>query len=421
MKSTTLFLSLFSIIGNSLAQERYEPVTEPIGLFADTQEHERHGTFTFIAGKTVDKITKVAARSPQIDFYNKYAIEDILENFPLTKGSYFVHLGDMLDISCNTEWKRSFNVFLPAINNGKLVLGLGNHDGFYVGNYAFDTHNGFSKKYIGPASWRDRCDTGFKKISEHNDSYKTIMDKSKIIINFQNFITQTGKVLLPIKNSNYCHNDMLCSKANINNHWTSYFQIPRDVTLASSGFGSSGIKNFWRSYMVSEVKLPMKNENISIKLIILDPSQSDRTEQSTQKTIFNQLHLLSRSNILFGHIQQEQRKLVEHLVTQPCQTKACFYILSGHHPLKDYESSNYEWISKLIKSNPQILPLYLSAHTHKGFIKAKNKINELNIGSFIENDPKFRTIQIFKEINNNNFIVQTNKIAVKKYFEISAQ
>lgn len=388
----------------------YHPLTKPVLLMGDSQEHERHGSFTFVAGNWVDSQAKVAARSPQQDFYTKYAMADILKkHLPLNNkkvekpydAELAIHLGDFLDISCESEWKRlTLNEvgIIEYIKNGSMVLGVGNHDGFYVGNYAFDDM--VKHPWVGGESWRDRCDAG--KNSNYGDTSQNILHKGKLVEHIVNLLEGTvavGKVK--------CYQDMICGSKKVTKNWTIHYQYPKfnksdgDLSVANQG-------KYWRSYLVSEVTLTSeKGVSADVRMILMDLSQANEPVESFWNTALSFLPL-TNVDIITGNIQVEQKNLVERLLYAPCESsiKHCLRILAGHHPLKDYGDNTLSWIKDMITrrkdSNPRLVNLYVSAHTHTGYIDETKGINEINVGALIENDPHYRKFWISQEINQNN-------------------
>lgn len=413
------------------------PITKPIILMGDSQEHERHGTFTLVAGSWVDSLSKVAARSPQMDLYTKYSMEDVIKTHtqlrnpnPLQDGEFAIHLGDFLDISCESEWNRFIKITKPYIESGKMVLGVGNHDGFYIGNYAFDDMR--SHSYVGGKSWRDRCSAG--AWSNYRDADQNIMHKGKLVKDLIDQLKSISKTqpkyqddnspqyLSSLTDSNYCpQKAMRRGKLKVSDSWTVYFQYPlklkescqdqnKSIDLSTDG-------EYWRSYFVSVVSLPKTDDSAAdVKMIIMDPSQANSVSESFFTTLLSTM--FNFPEIIKGHVQPDQRVLIESLLNEPCDVSAsqCLKILAGHHPLKDYGYSTKNWVKKLIfgskdikqQGNSQTLNLYVSAHTHDGYIEKTDGINELNIGALIENNPHYRTFWISQDSGTNHYIANTH-------------
>ena len=410
-----IFISL-----TSLASQNDFQITKPIILMGDSQEHERHGTFTFVAGTLVDKHTKVAARSPQLDLYAKYSMLDVINRHVksnninnLTDGQFAIHLGDFLDISCRSEWRRFMELAKDPISTQKLILGVGNHDGFYVGNYAFD--NMESHAFVGAQSWRDRCTAG--KDTNYIDSDKNILHKGLLVKELVNF----SKMLPNAKsNSDTCdpqNSRMLCGNVVVSNDWTIYYQYPADIdnkNVIKEDLSTAG--KYWQSYFVSVITLPSaENVHTKVKLILLDTSQAMDPSQSIWASILSKFS--NKPEIIKGHVQKDQRVLINNVLSERCPSvDNCLVIFAGHHPLKDFSSDSKKWLKDLIdirKVNPKknlgdILNLYISAHTHDGYVVDKGMdIKELNVGALIENNPHYRTFWISQDTVSKRYTVNS--------------
>lgn len=434
-----IFLSLSSSL--ALGDENDIPLTKPIILMGDSQEHERHGTFTYIAGRTADAASGgVAARSPQQDFYVKYSMIDVIKKHILSRdlndinaAEFAIHLGDFLDISCQSEWDRFLNVSKDYITDGKMILGVGNHDGFYVGNFAFKDMKkrpDLFKRYIGGSSWRDRCNAGIG--ANDLDVAQNIMHKGKLV---KKIVELLGKYPQEMSQDN-CEKNMHCGILKASDSWTLYYKYPAKLDSATVENGDLEKQgDYWKSYLVSEVKLPSVVDSADIRIIILDTSQTSK--EIDEITALKD----KKSGILRGEIQPDQRNLINKLLSNPCDMAStdCLRILAGHHPLTDYlkGSTGYvddsrKWIvKKLLETNssqkniPKVLNLYISAHTHGGYfkkikIKIDDKkyiyINELNVGAIIENNPHYRTFMISKSKDSGRYFANSKSyLLVNEY------
>ncbi|RJR15858.1 MAG: hypothetical protein C4581_10895 [Nitrospiraceae bacterium] len=408
-------------------------LTAPVLLMGDSQEHERHGTFAWVAGDQVDKFAKVAARSPQMDFYTKYSMADVVKTYVASsnkgetkaaEAAFAIHLGDFLDISCESEWRRFLLVSEDDIKSGRMVLGVGNHDGFYIGNFSFKTMKrpwlGFLR-LVEAAAWRGRCYAG--EGSEYADTEKNIFHKGELVKRLADLLPSVSEEQPPIA-KDLCPDGMVCGAKKVSTFWTVYYQYPKYMNENNGDLDTQ--QNYWRSYIVSEVCLPQKDSSADVRIILMDPSQSSVTSNSIKATALEQLFKTLKFPdsttlpIINGHIESDQRKLVEALLASPCSidgsTKHCLRILAGHHPLSDYGTDSWKWLKNLItteskQGKPRVLNLYISAHTHTGYIKESKDndgINEINVGALIENSPHYRTFWLAQD-SDNRYIVYSEQ------------
>ena len=112
----------------------YLPLTLPIIALADSQEHESTGFPMHDNAGAVDEYVEVAQRPPEQPLFGRRILEWAMLSVP---DAPVLHLGDMLDMSCESEAQRIRHVLQST---GRPVAALpGNHDGLMFGifNYNF--------------------------------------------------------------------------------------------------------------------------------------------------------------------------------------------------------------------------------------------------------------------------------------------
>src|SRR3954464_10621323 len=84
--------------------EKFEVITEPVRLVADTQEHEIMGLPASLKGGLFDRtLTEVTIRPPQQALFGRMILADTIRRAPAMP---VIHLGDLLDLSCRSELNR---------------------------------------------------------------------------------------------------------------------------------------------------------------------------------------------------------------------------------------------------------------------------------------------------------------------------
>ena len=118
---------------------RYAALTRPIVALGDTQEHESTGFPLHDNDGAVDSYVEVAQRPPEQPLFGRRILEWALLADPNTP---VIHLGDLLDMSCESEMDRMRQVFATARQPKALLPG--NHDGFFMGIFNFDVLAGMA-------------------------------------------------------------------------------------------------------------------------------------------------------------------------------------------------------------------------------------------------------------------------------------
>ena len=91
----------------------YVPLTLPIILVGDTQEHESTGFPLYQSDGAVDSYVEVAQRPPEQPLFGRRLLEWAIESHP---DEPMVHLGDVIDLSCQSEHRRMQKIFEKAKN-----------------------------------------------------------------------------------------------------------------------------------------------------------------------------------------------------------------------------------------------------------------------------------------------------------------
>ncbi len=111
---------------------RYLPLTTPIIALGDTQEHLSTGFPLHDNDSAVDAYVEVAQRPPQQTLFGRRLMEWAFHSHP---DEPYIHLGDVMDLSCRIEAERMTRIFRAAPHVGAILPG--NHDGLMFGIYAY--------------------------------------------------------------------------------------------------------------------------------------------------------------------------------------------------------------------------------------------------------------------------------------------
>lgn len=349
-------------------------ITKEVGLVSDTQFHESRGTASIWWSLGSDEFVGVTIRSAQQVIGEPDVLAESLDSqkdIPLV-----VHLGDAIDVSCQTEWNSFKDVIvekrrLPG--KSSWVFTPGNHDGYLTGNiYPQGNNNLYKEDY-----WNQVCNAG-----RFNNNEKTRYSAQK-------------------------KNDLI-------KDYTSMLQQGlNEEKFIQYNDSSSGIKCFgelgdfciiekinedepWRSFIVQSVLLPSGNEDREfspIYLILLDTSNFDSQPKFS---------LFSKKAGMEAGITKAQLEAVNAMINNLPEDS--HFALAGHHDYKSWQADTWQAerrdiLAKII-SHPRSLKFLLTSHTHMGgwFSQkvANQKFVELNLGSLIDNLIYYRTLKFIR-------------------------
>lgn len=109
---------------------RYVPLTLPFVAVGDTQEHEATGFPLHDNDSAIDAFVEVTQRPPEQPLFGRRILEWALHQHP---DELWLHLGDVLDLSCRSEAERMTSIFANSGRPGAILPG--NHDGLLFGIY----------------------------------------------------------------------------------------------------------------------------------------------------------------------------------------------------------------------------------------------------------------------------------------------
>ncbi|HRH74048.1 MAG TPA: hypothetical protein PLM62_13205, partial [Zoogloea sp.] len=111
----------------------YRLLTTPFIALGDTQEHVSTGYPLHDNDSAVDAYVEVAQRPPEQTLFGRRLMEWALHSHP---DAPFIHLGDVMDLSCRIEAGRMTRIFRGAPRPGAILPG--NHDGLMFGIYSYN-------------------------------------------------------------------------------------------------------------------------------------------------------------------------------------------------------------------------------------------------------------------------------------------
>lgn len=386
-------------------------------LIGDSQQREIYGYPTGFSSRQAQEQSKVAIRSSEQELFSKYVHRAVFELEP--DANAVIHLGDLLDYSCASEWDVAFDV-LPEQYHNKIFLAPGNHDGIFQGNNNYGSLIKFFLRimklfksdydpglqgHFGAVCNRGQIpglkgyeNTQFRKKDVFCAYLKTIRNPN--LAAYNDLLEFCGVVedarSQPIKDDEKSHASIdfpdvslgltLPLIYNDDFNWAVAAHFPHQQTASwSNGF-------FVQSFNFGLL------DDTKLHFVLLDTTDW-QTEPSYDLSDIsldcNADYSRSVRSAKCGNLSEEQIKLVESYLCSVNSNDVVF--IAGHYPVKDLSARTYEWLLKTIQENPTKRIMYVSAHTHSGYIVKNQPIRELNLDSLIDNPVTYWTVSYATE------------------------
>jgi hypothetical protein len=363
----------------------YVALTSPIVVVSDTQEHESTGYPLLENSSAVDAYVEVSQRPPEQTLFGRRVLEWALQSHPTEP---FIHLGDVLDMSCRTEAERIGKVFGAANRPGAILPG--NHDGLLFGIFAYDLQTTVLDP--GADRWNRACRRGATPGDLTNKTSREAFTKRDFIVRYitgQARVSPRGAGIVPPPPSGE-------NSFSWRNPDPDAFVSGIEAHLLDGG-------EYANSFIAQRLKLPRAREATrNVIVIALDTNQSG-TLVSGWDTI------MGRSPGSIGHIRADQIRAVTPWITEAAGA-GDIIVFAGHHNWLSLDLqarlSVYRMMSDL--SHPLV---YLSAHTHRGFWAEHRPVGlrpvlELNVSSLSDWPIAYRRVRFAYDESAKRLLVR---------------
>lgn len=352
----------------------YVPLTMPFVAVGDTQEHESTGFPLHDNDSAIDAYVEVAQRPPQQPLFGRRILEWALQNHP---DDPFIHLGDVMDLSCKSEAERMARVFREAERGDRRGAILpGNHDGLMFGIYSYSILG--SVLDLGARKWNLGCRRGAAPESAGNKTEREALSKRGFIasyLTFQAFGQHAAAGLAPPPPEG--------------RHRFSWRNTDPQAFL--SGIEANLLDGvlYADSFLAQRLKLPRAPQATRDVIIIgLDTNQAGALV-GTWDTI------MGRSPGSMGHVHPEQITAVSAWVEESVD-RGDIVIFAGHHNWRALGLPTRVLLRGLMRKVKHPL-VYISAHTHSGFWAVHRALDrrpllELNVSSLSDWPIAYRRI-----------------------------
>ena len=326
-------------------------------LVADNQINNLYTNPDVLRSKLMDKKVRVAVRPPQVDLFSRDMLQWILKNYG--KDKYIIHLGDALNIACQSEWDQfveTMNAKSSTLHKGWVMI-PGNHDSCYYGNLQ-------PNKADRPL-WEKACSTSASMFAKG-----VISDKNIFIRNY---------LLSLVNQYNNFPSDFTLRREEYDSYelnTIAQWESPRKNSfLKKIAFRYSNGKQ-QKSFIVQLLNLSLDDQN-NVFAILLDTT--DYSEWKVEPDMTGAI----------ASIGKEQLEIVNKWISDlKKENDNIKYFLIGHSPISElyYNYNAQKWLSDRAEAKDGLL-CYISAHTHSGWIKNSKSIiddiefYEMNVGS----------------------------------------
>jgi hypothetical protein len=342
------------------APGRYVQLTTPMVAVADTQEHESTGYPLHDNDNAIDAYVEVAQRPPEQPLFGRRVLQWALKSHP---NEPFLHLGDVMDVSCRSEAERMTRTLEEGGRAGAVLPG--NHDGLMFGIYNYS----ILEAVLDPGSqrWHKACRRG---ASLDDTRYKTegeALSKRDFISRYiashaANEATARGLVVPPARGEQSL----------------SWRNPDEQAFLSAIEAHLLDGLNYAESFIAQRLLLPRAPGAPRAVIVIgLDTNQAGALVGAWDT-------LMGRSPGSIGHVHPGQVRAVTKWVLEASRNDD-IVVFAGHHNWGSLGLPTRILLRRLM-SNLRHPLVYLSAHTHRGFWAVhttfdRRPLLELNVSS----------------------------------------
>ena len=354
---------------------RYIPLTRPIIAVGDTQEHNATGFPLHQEDGAVDSYVEVAQRPPEQPLFGRRLLEWAIQQHPDTP---LLHLGDVVDMSCKSEWQRMRRVFQSA-RQGKAIL-PGNHDGLLFGIFNHDLLTDYLNGDV--LEWQRGC-----RSVEEDEEVSADADGRGPALNKRMFIQKYIELLAAGPNYSFGLPSAGKTKElkDIQLTWVNPdgdgFVEKLDANLV---FG----RNYATSHIAHKLRLPpAPDAPRRATMVGIDTSQLN--------VFVGLLSMLAgESPGDKGRVLEGQARVLEAYVEE-ARRAGELVIFAGHHSWLQLDTASRNRLATIMAQVDHPL-VYLSAHTHEGWW-AMHRIGtrsmlELNVSSLSDWPVAYRRV-----------------------------
>ncbi len=365
----------------------YQLLTTPFVAVGDTQEHLSTGHPMHDNDSAVDAYVEVAQRPPEQTLFGRRFLEWALHSHPEEP---FIHLGDVMDLSCRIEAERMTRIFRAAPRPGAILPG--NHDGLMFGIYAYS----LLAAQLDPDAlkWNRACLRGADPDDQTYKTQKEALSKRDFIALY---IAEHAKGAPPKPGLTSIPTEGISEIS-----WRA-----SDPDAFLSGIEARVLDGvaYADSFLAQRLKLPAApSAQRDVIVIGLDTNQAG-VLVGTWDTI------MGHSPGDIGHIHPDQILAIRKWVDEARQA-GHIVIFAGHHNWNSLGLPSRIMLRGLMSQLDHPL-VYLSAHTHRGFwaehrLLGNRPLLEMNVSSLSDWPIAYRRISFAFDAAANRLLVKAD-------------
>lgn len=420
-------------------------------LLGDNQERELFGDPTWYSGPTAQSLSKVAIRSLEQDLFTKYVAQSVIDSIdsslrPGESQPVLLHLGDLLDYGCTSELEKLTQ--LDWMHRKNLFIAPGNHDVVFQGNGSY--LGWFGKLFLQMKGIEDPsldshhnavCNRGRQRIPILSSQTNEVISPLRTLPRYANKQRERGEATsvrqvpnkfrcsylrlklqgMPWPHTDlqrYCEDTAYFSRFKASGAEGALGQQPApelDLAGLSWTFAmrAGGQFNNWDTgYLAQKVVSPVIDSasgTVAGRVVTILLDTTDWPEPPSF-AIFGPADA-GHSGLRKGQLDQIESWV--NTVSQDAEVKAI--IFAGHYPLKDFSRENRAWLESLTRYK-SVVPVYLSAHTHTGYVDdAKSfgeevRMGEINVGSLTDHPVHYRRVDLEWDAEGHRLRIHTIRI-----------
>jgi hypothetical protein len=363
----------------------YVDLTTPFVAIGDTQEHLSTGYPLHDSDSAVDAYVEVTQRPPELPLFGRRTMEWALQRFP---NEPYVHLGDVMDLSCRTEADRMAKIFRASGRSGAILPG--NHDGLMFGIYGYNVLDAATDTEA--VKWNKACRRGAALDDGiHKTPREAFSKRDFINMYLSEHAKQQGAT------------PGLQAAPAAGRHRLSWRNPDPDAFLSAIEANLLDGYQYADSFLAQRLKLPRApGADRNVIVIALDTNQAGALVSTWDV-------LMGHSPGSQGHVRLDQIEVVERWVGEAVN-RGDIVVFAGHH---NWRSLGLQTRTRLRGTMARLdHPLvYLSAHTHAGFWAVHRELSrrpllELNVSSLSDWPIAYRRISFAYDAKARRLLVR---------------
>lgn len=364
---------------------RYVDLTLPFIAMGDTQEHESTGYPMLDNDSAVDAYVEVAQRPPEQPLFGRRVLDWVLQRH---RDEPFIHLGDVMDLSCRSEAERMARIFMAAGSPGAILPG--NHDGLMFGIYGYRILDAALDRDA--RRWNQACRRGAAPEDKRHKTGSEALSKRDFIAMYLGHYARLPRLAAGLQ-----------PPPPQGEHRVSWRNPDGKAFLSAIEARLLDGYAYADSFLAQRLRLPpAPGAARGVILIGLDTNQAGLLA-STWDTV------MGRSPGSMGHVHADQIAAVRGWVLEAARN-GDIVVFAGHHNWRSLGLASRIQIRNLMSNVAHPL-VYLSAHTHRGFWAVHRELDsrtllELNVSSLSDWPIAYRRISFAFDEASSRLLVR---------------